>query len=107
MMDSLLVRREFIHRPVVRTNDGDVFSAFHSHAFAECSAQLLQCVRILNSHQSCDTLGLSMSCFEPQQEGSFLKMMETISNGQFLCACPSESTLQQRVWGETKVLCRY
>lgn len=110
--------REFIRRPRVRTMDGDVIGAFHAPAYSECCAMLLQFIRILNTNKSCDTVALSMELFEIKQHilhhrhhsqskhtknWLFLYMMEQISDGQFLCACPSESTIRSKIWGETKV----
>ncbi|KAG2780226.1 hypothetical protein PC129_g8732 [Phytophthora cactorum] len=74
--------REFVKRPVVRTADGDL---------------------------SCDTVALSMAFFQPAKKGrkfaaDFFHFMETISCGEFLTECPSDTTMKNRVWGETKWL---
>ncbi|KAG6975484.1 hypothetical protein JG688_00002335 [Phytophthora aleatoria] len=74
--------REFVKRPVVRTADGDL---------------------------SCDTVALSMEFFQPAKKGrkfaaDFFHFMETISCGGFLTECPSDTTMKNRVWGETKWL---
>lgn len=100
--------------------DGDTVGSFHSPAYSDCCALLLQFIRILNANKCCDTVTLSMDLFgtEPirfpskQQAGfsighgknaAYIYLMEKISDGQFLTSCPPESVLRSKVWGESKV----
>ncbi|KAG6966324.1 hypothetical protein JG687_00004909 [Phytophthora cactorum] len=101
--------REFVKRPVVRTADGDLVGCFHSREYEKCCLKLLKGLRVLNTLQSCDTVALSMAFFQPAKKGrkfaaDFFHFMETISCGEFLTECPSDTTMKNRVWGETKWL---
>ncbi|KAF4322562.1 hypothetical protein BBO99_00003853 [Phytophthora kernoviae] len=97
--------REFVKRPLVQTEDGDIVGAFYPREYEECSGVVLRGMRVLNTLQSCDTVALSMDFFEMKEgkkAAEFFHMMEVISHGDFLSVCPTEATLKHRVWGETK-----
>ncbi|TYZ66107.1 hypothetical protein PybrP1_003258 [[Pythium] brassicae (nom. inval.)] len=89
---------------------------FHATLFGACCDALRRVLRVLNVDKSCDTLALATALFEDSaaqllpdapvalpvgRNAAFLFLMEHVSDGQFLAACPSDAALRSKVWGET------
>lgn len=110
----LLLDREFVARPLVRTADGDTFGAFQTREYEDAVLTVSKSLRFFNTLKSCDTVSLSLvhlgvvssdstASTTASNVDELVRLFTVISRGGFLCECPPDSALADRMWGETKV----